>query len=228
MSDKDQALVSVIIPVFNGARFLGAAIDSVLAQAHEPIEVIVVDDGSTDGSAGIAEAYGAPVRCQRQENAGAGSARNRGVETARGQYLAFLDADDLWTAGKLSLQLARLQADPGLDGVFGLVDHFVEPGAERFEAAVQDGAAGQVPGTLLIRRDSFLRAGLLDPELRIGEFIEWYGRATEAGLRFETLPEVVLRRRIHGDNTTIQLAGDRTGYLRIMREALARRRTRTD
>jgi glycosyltransferase involved in cell wall biosynthesis len=221
-------LVSVIIPVFNGERFLGAAIDSVLAQAQMPIEIIVVDDGSTDDSAAVAEAYGAPVRCLRQPNAGPGSARNRAMEAARGEYLAFLDADDLWTEDKLALQLARLQADTSLDGVFGLVDHFIEPGAERFEAAVQAGATGPVPGTLLIRRDSFRRVGRFELELRVGEFIEWYGRAIEAGLRFETLQQVVLLRRIHGENTTIRLAGDRSAYLRIMREALNRRRTRTD
>ena len=103
--------VSVVIPVYNAARFLADAIRSVQAQRHPRIEIIVVDDGSTDGSGEVARSF-AGVRCLRQANGGIAAARNAGVHEARGNLLAFLDADDLWTPGKLALQLDVLRADP--------------------------------------------------------------------------------------------------------------------
>ena len=92
----EGAGVSVIIPVYNGNRHLAAAVDSVLDQTVSPLEVIVVDDGSTDGTPRVAAAYGDAVVYLRQDNGGTGAARNRGVEHSSGQLLAFLDADDLW------------------------------------------------------------------------------------------------------------------------------------
>ena len=104
-------LVSVMIGVYNAAPYLGEAIESTLSQDYEPIELIVVDDGSTDGSADVALSF-PHVRVVRQQNGGNGAARNRAVEEATGELYAFLDADDRFTAGKLSLQKAALDAIP--------------------------------------------------------------------------------------------------------------------
>ena len=93
--------VTVIIPCYNGAAYLREAIDSALDQTHPPLEVIVIDDGSTDDSAAIAESYGPPVCVIRQENQGESVARNRGIDEAKGDWVAFLDADDLWKPTKL-------------------------------------------------------------------------------------------------------------------------------
>ena len=95
-------LISCIVPVFNGERYLAEALDSILAQTWRPLEVIVVDDGSTDGTAHIAAGYGAEVSYIHQANAGPAAARNRGLDAARGEFIAFLDADDLWHKDKLS------------------------------------------------------------------------------------------------------------------------------
>ncbi len=106
------ALTACIVPCFNGERFLGAAIDSVLAQDHRPIEIVVVDDGSTDHSLAVAEAYGDPVRLIRAEHGGIAAARNTGILASHGEYLGFLDADDLYLPGKISAQVAVLEARP--------------------------------------------------------------------------------------------------------------------
>ena len=105
--------VSVVIPCYNGAQFLRETLESALAQTHPPLEVIVIDDGSTDDSAVIAESFGEPIRVIRQENQGESVARNRGIDEAKGEWIAFLDADDLWDKRKLELQLMHLQECAG-------------------------------------------------------------------------------------------------------------------
>ena len=133
------ALITVIIGAYNAERYLAEAIDSVLAQTHPRLELIVVDDGSTDGTGDVAEAYGDPVRCIRQENGGMAAARNRAVPEARGDYLAFLDADDRFPPDKLAGQLAVFEADPDLDVVYGHVTEFLSPDL--------DETARALPGT---------------------------------------------------------------------------------
>ncbi len=105
--------VSVVIPCYNAAPFLRETLDSALNQTHPPMEVIVVDDGSTDNSAAIAESYGSPVRVIRQKNQGESVARNRGIDEAKGDWIAFLDADDIWMQDKLELQIERATSMPG-------------------------------------------------------------------------------------------------------------------
>lgn len=107
-----MALVSVVIPAFDAERTLAATVDSVLAQTLDDIEVLVVDDGSKDATAAVAGAFGDPVRCIFTSNGGVSRARNVGIETAQGRYVAFLDADDLWEADKLQRQVEGLEADP--------------------------------------------------------------------------------------------------------------------
>jgi glycosyltransferase involved in cell wall biosynthesis len=105
-------LVSVIIPAYNCGRFVADAIESVLAQGRADIEVLVVDDGSTDDTAEVVARYGDAVTLIRQRNAGAAVARNTGIRVARGRYIAFLDADDVWLPGKIEAQLAHLERHP--------------------------------------------------------------------------------------------------------------------
>ncbi|HKV36457.1 MAG TPA: glycosyltransferase family A protein, partial [Pyrinomonadaceae bacterium] len=114
-----EHLVSVIIPVFNGERFLREAVQSVLDQGDSSVEIIVVDDGSTDGTETVARSL--PVRYLHQTNQGPAAARNRGIEHAQGSLLAFADADDLWPVNKLELQLPCLLRDPKIDIVLGRI-----------------------------------------------------------------------------------------------------------
>jgi glycosyltransferase involved in cell wall biosynthesis len=183
------------------------------------VEILVVDDGSTDRTAEKVREFGPRVRLLRQDHAGVGAARNLGLAHSTGRCIAFLDADDIWPATKLSRQMEILQEDPTCDLLFGHVQHFRETGGDSGGPA-----PGYLPGTMLARRDVFDKTGPLTTDLKVGEFIDWYARATEAGLRSRLEPEVWVRRRIHGTNLTArepQAGGD---YLRVVKAAMDRRR----
>ena len=220
----DADLVSVIIPVYNGESYLSEAVESVYAQTVRPLEVIVIDDGSTDGSAAVARSF-EDVRFYRQPNRGAAAARNRGAVLAHGRFLAFLDADDVWTPQKLRIQMAALLEKPELDMVFGRVEQFSSPelGDARRFARVDRSMKGLHVGALLIRRASFHRVGLFHADLTAGEFIDWYAKAMDLGLKQIVLPEVVMKRRLHANNLMQRHANAPADYLRILRSVVKRR-----
>src|SRR5262249_3984793 len=120
-------LISCIVPVFNGECYLRETLESILAQTYQPLELIVVDDGSTDGTAAVAAGYGARIRYLWQAHAGALAARNRGLSAAQGEFIAFLDADDLWHHNKLARQIARLRERPAIDLCFTAFQNFWMP-----------------------------------------------------------------------------------------------------
>jgi glycosyltransferase involved in cell wall biosynthesis len=224
--------MSVMIGAYDAAPYLGEAIESVLAQDYEPIELIVVDDGSTDGTAEVARSF-PQVKVIQQENGGNGAARNRAVENASGELYAFLDADDRFTLGKLRLQKGALDADPGLDMVFGHVREFLSPELdEETRASLRPPAAEPMPWTapnlMLIRRESFQRVGPFTTAVRVGVTVDWFARAAEAGLRYAILPEVVLERRLHTQNNGLRESASRSQYLQVIRQAMERRRAAAD
>jgi len=217
-----------VIGVYNAEAYLAEAVDSVLMQDYRPLELIVVDDGSTDGSGEVAQRY-EEVRLIQQANAGNGSARNTGLRAATGEFLAFLDADDRFTPGKLSLQMRALDEDPDLDMVFGHVQEFVSPELdEETRATIRPPAATPMPWTapnlMLIRRASFDRVGLFSTAVRVGVTVDWFARADEAGLRHRILPQTVLERRLHTQNNGLRERDSRSQYLQVLKAALDRRR----
>jgi glycosyltransferase involved in cell wall biosynthesis len=228
--EQNNHLVSVIIPVYNGGRYLGEAIESVLSQTGFPLEIIVVDDGSTDDTASIAQNFGASIRYHYQINGGAGAARNQGVVLARGNFLAFLDADDLWMVDKLKRQWAAFEADHDLELAFGHIQQFYSPELTREEkdrlSIPVEIMPGNHAGTMLIKKETFLRVGLFKPDLRVGEFIDWYARATELNIKSIMLTDVVMKRRIHKTNMGILHRDQRSGYVHALKAALDRRRSR--
>jgi glycosyltransferase involved in cell wall biosynthesis len=217
--------VSVIIPVYDGERYLDGAIQSVLAQTLPPAEILIVDDGSTDGSGRSAQSFGPPVRVLIQANLGPAAARNLGISHATGDLLAFLDGDDLWAPDKLARQAQVLQNDPTCDAVLGRVENFISPELDEAQRQALARSAAQTgafhAGALLIRWGAFRRVGDFDTRWRHGEFIEWWGRALRLGLRYTILPELVLRRRLHADNLTRREPDGRRAYLSMLREQLA-------
>jgi glycosyltransferase involved in cell wall biosynthesis len=210
--------IDVVVPAFNAARYLDEALASVLSQDRAAHRIIVVDDGSTDGTADVAAKFGAPVEITRRRNGGAAAARNAGIVRSEAAFLAFLDADDRWIAHKLSRQAAALDSDPAIDFVLSLVRAFASPElpeAERAALEVQQPRPfeGWVAGSMLIRRASFDRVGPFVEDLRVGEAVDWFSRARRAGLNHLIVPEVLLERRLHRHNTTRLQAADRRGYL---------------
>lgn len=181
-------LVSAILPVFNGAQYVRQAIETILNQTYRPVETIVVDDGSTDETAKVLEQFGPRIRRATQAHSGQSAARNRGVDLATGRYLAFLDADDLWPVEKLAAQAAILEADPECDLLFGHAEQFRQDGGGPSGAM-----PGHVPGTLMIRRETWSRVGPLRTDVKVGEFMDWMLRARQQGLRERMDARVWLR-----------------------------------
>ncbi len=223
-------LVSCIIPVYNGARFLAEAIGSIQAQTHQRIEIIVVDDGSTDGTAEVATGFGEGVRYLWQENSGPVVARNRGIEASQGEYLAFLDSDDLWVPTRLEKQLTTLFDNPGTDVSVCLIQNFFMPGCEpRTDLERNHPKNGPVPGYLsggmLLGQVVFDRVGPFDPSLEHGDGAEWFLRARQCGVRDILVDEVLVRRRIHDRNMSrTEAAASRDEFLRLIKRSLDQRR----
>jgi glycosyltransferase involved in cell wall biosynthesis len=221
-------LITVIIGAFDAERYLGEAIESVLAQTYRNLELIVVDDGSTDRTGEIAASYGDPVRCIRQENGGMAASRNRAIPEARGDYLAFLDADDRFPPDKLERQLAVFEADPELDIVYGHVTEFLSPDLDEDALALLRAPEHDVPwptpNLMLVKRESFLRVGLFSSDLKVGIGVDWHARANELGLRSAVPPILALERRLHAENNGIRQREAKPQYLHVLKAALDRRR----
>jgi len=218
-------LVSVIIPTYDRAGFVGDALASVVAQAYDPLEVIVVDDGSTDGTADVVAACERPVRWIQQEHRGVSAARNRGLAEARGELIAFLDSDDVWTEGSLRHRVAFLTDHPEAAAVHGKtrVRNLTAGTTLRRYA---DGEAVQHPcfGSMLVRRSAFAAVGMIDETFAHSEDVDWLCRAKEKGIVIIQTDHVVLEYRIHGGNMTSEVAENRAFLFRALKQSLDRRR----
>jgi glycosyltransferase involved in cell wall biosynthesis len=227
--------LSVVIPAYNAAPYLGEALESVLAEtaslgAARPAEIIVIDDASRDRTAEIAAAYAGPgVRLiSNPAQTGAGGARNNGVAAAGGAYLAFLDADDLWTKGRLARLFAALDGAGAAGIAFGHTRQFACP---RMDPALRgklrvppDPMPAYCAGGMLLRRADFTSVGRFAEGFAVGEFIDWFARAKEKGLQPVLIDDVVLERRIHGANQSVLQRQSYTDYAQVLKRALDRRR----
>ncbi len=227
---KENSFISVIIPVYNAERYLSEAIESVLVQEVKPLEIIVVDDGSTDKSAEIIKRFKGDVYYQSQENKGAASARNLGVDLTKGSLLAFLDADDLWVSDKLELQIKALEEDSGLEMVFGNVEQFISPELDDEHRKRLRTDLGKMPGyhvgTMLVKKSSFQQIGPFNENLELAEFVDWFIRAKEMKVHYKMLPDVVMMRRIHTTNQGLYKQQHRKAYTSVLKAALDRRRAK--
>jgi glycosyltransferase involved in cell wall biosynthesis len=225
---ENAVRVSVVIPVHNGAAHLAEALNSVTTQTVQPLEIIVVDDGSTDDSIRIAGSFGQRVRCLEQPNRGAASARNLGMQYSAGECIAFLDSDDIWEGDKLERQLHALHESNGAALVFGGIEHFHSPELSPEERAALYCPAGISPGllpsTILFRRTILNRVGEFDTRYRVGEFIDWYQRILDAGLTACGVAERVAWRRIHRGNLGLRDKSASVDFVKIVKARLDRQR----
>ena len=221
-------LVSIVIPVYNRESFLAEAIESALAQGDIRSEILIVDDGSTDGTAEVARRYSERVTFLRQENAGPPAARNRGVREARGEYLTFLDSDDLWPPERSRVLLERLVANPTALGAMGHLQYIpVEVSrSERFAAARREAepVLNYNLSASLFRAESFRAVGMFDESMEYSDDWDWFVRARDKGMRIEILPEVTLINRRHGGNLSNQRETGNHYTLLMVKKALDRRR----
>lgn len=227
-AEHHAPLVSVIIPIYNGAAFLEATLNSVLQQTYRPIEIVVVDDGSTDKSAAIVRSY-PEVRYLYQPNSGNATARNRGVAASHGELIAFLDQDDLWMPDKLQTQVDYLLAHPHVPYVLAHITISLETPGEwprwmRPETFEND-PVGYLPSTLMVRRTIFEQIGPFDPRYPHGSDSDWFFRARDAGVIGVTPPQTLVQRRIHADNLSHQTSAVTDEMMQIIRSSIRRRST---
>ena len=217
--------ISVIVPLFNQEDYVGEALESILAQEYPNLEIIVIDDGSSDNSFRVAAEYES-VMVLSQKNRGPSAARNRGIQTSKGELVAFLDADDLWPSRKISIQLKPLIEDSRIDGSLGLIRKLkkVKDGAYSFCLDTESFYGVQL-GSALFRRDVFRKVGLFDEKLTYSEDHDWFLRARENGLNIVTVDGEGLYYRVHEENMTRSSAAEKDfGLVRVLKRSLDRRR----
>jgi glycosyltransferase involved in cell wall biosynthesis len=228
MTVYDDTLVSVIIPTFNCERYLAAALDSVTAQDYRPLEIIIVDDGSTDGTAAIAKDFFRSTRLpghyHYQHNQGQAAARNHGLGLANGAWVAFLDADDLWLSGKTMRQLQIFAEYPHAAVVWGSAIAFAgdAPPASASEPSVVSPL--WLLQSMLLRRQIFELTGPFDARLRMGEDVDWLLRAMEQGANCVIHEDLVVYYRRHGMNLTNDTNLTRQNFYAMLKRSLDRRR----
>ncbi|MDP1574641.1 MAG: glycosyltransferase family A protein [Coxiellaceae bacterium] len=221
--------ISIVITVWNGENYLSEAIESVINQTYDNIEIIVVNDGSTDNTPNIIQKYSDKIISFSQENKGLGAARNAGAQLAKGEYIAFLDHDDFFERDKLSVQMHAMATQHNDPLIFMHLKQFICNKLTPVEASKvmvnESVLPGKIAGTLLLSKKRFLEIGLFEEKKQLGEFLEWYLRAVLKNIPVLLLNNLGLYRRIHNTNMGRQYQHARVDYLRILKADLDAKRS---
>ena len=219
--------VSVIMAVKNGERFFNEAIESVLAQDYQPFEIIVIDGRSTDSTANIAKSYPS-IRYILQSGKGISDAYNIGIKAAKGEMIAFLSHDDIWSPNKLSVQLDYFVEYPEIQFVVAKVKYFLQEGHSvppKFKVEFFDGIHTAIcMETLAVRKRLFNVIGNFDVGYETSEDIDWFARAIDSGIPMAVVPEVLLFKRVHDQNLSLVFSGNNRLILKAMRQSIKRKR----
>ncbi len=211
--------VSVIVVVRNGARFLAQALDSIFRQTCPPDQVIVVDGQSDDGTDCIARSW-PDVLYVEQEMLGLARARNLGLQHAHGEFIAFLDHDDLWMPDKLCIQIGFMRGHPEIAYTTTCFEWFVDlehkTTIDPQDHRLSTPQTAPTPSALVARRTAFAQNGLFDQELTIACDSEWFARARRRGIANKTIPHILLRKRLHDANLSAHAARYRSEWLRVL------------
>jgi len=198
--------VSVLIPAYNSGKYIGEAIKSVCEQTYRDYEIIVVDDGSKDNTAQVVKGF-TDVKYIWQENAGVSAARNSLLQFASGEFIAFLDADDMWTAEKLEVQVSYLDEHPECSIVFSQAENFIDRGVKEVSEAqrkLTGAKLDRIIPSALMRKSVVDLIGGFDVDYPYGEDTHWLYRAAVLGVDTSScIPEVMYLRRIHSDNISL-------------------------
>jgi glycosyltransferase involved in cell wall biosynthesis len=233
----DPKLISVIVPVYNGAKYLAQAVSSVRSIDYSSLEIILVDDASTDESLKIAHSLAAESPhihvLQHQTNQGPAAARNSALQVARGDIIAFLDVDDEWPEGSFTLRLECLLNNPSIDIALGKVQCLREvptAGDDSFtvQRELSDQFVSFIIGAAFYRRGVFDKIGVYDPQLRYGEDTDWFMRAREAGIGLLVLPQTTLYYRLHAGGMTNGKSVNELNIVEVLKRSLDRRRQTTN
>ena len=226
-TDKTLARVSVVMAVKNGERFIGEALDSVMAQQRPAHEIVLVDGRSTDATRQIARRYPG-VRIIEQPGTGVANAYNAGIESAVGDIVAFLSHDDIWPVDKLALQVDALLDDPDLGYVTALATFFLEAGSEApygFRGELLQGAhVAHIMETLVAWRETFSSVGAFDESLSTAEDVDWFARAKDKGIATAVVPHPLLKKRIHGGNISLDVDSNNRNLMQTIRQSVLRKR----
>lgn len=227
-----RPLVSCVVTAWNDELYIAEALQSILQQEYDPFEVIVVDDGSTDGTERQIARFGDRVQYIFQENSGCSGARNTGIRASQGELVAFLDADDLWVQGKLDRQVSEFQQRTELDVCFTFAQNFwideLREEARRFEGhRIARPLPAYAASTMMTRISTFDTYGWFDVEQDFGQTVEWVLRVKSGGAVVDHISDVLTRRRIHTSNRSRDQDGRaREDVLHILKSHLDRQRTR--
>lgn len=220
-SSESFPLVSVIVPVYNGQKFLDASLNSITSQTYPNLETIIVDDGSTDNSLEIAENWPGQKTIIKQKNGDVAAARNAGVRASKGEFIAFLDQDDIWESEKIEQQMACFLKSPDLDLVFtDLIKFF--PEGKKHHASDKHKIASSLnsenlfkklviknvlmPSAVMVKKSSFEKAGGFDESFKTCGDYELWLRMASKGMNFYYLPKPLTLYRYHGGNTSKKTA----------------------
>lgn len=222
-----QPLVSVVVAVRNGERFLAQALASILEGAYRPVEILVVDGNSTDSTLEIARSFG-HVRCLQQMGQGIAAAYNTGIEASTGTFVAFLSHDDHWTPDKLETQIEFMTRHPEVEYTIGRAKFFLEPGHEiprgfRRELLEGDHVA-PIMETLVARRPLFERLGKFDTRLSIANDVDWFTRASDMKIPTAVMPQVLLHKRVHDANLSMNVETNNRDLLKLLKASIDRKR----
>jgi len=224
--ENSNQLVSIIIPVFNAEDYIARAIQSGLDQTYSPVEILVVDDGSTDGTAGIVKSF-KEVKYFYQSNQGCASARNLGLKHSKGDFIAFIDADDAAPENKLEIQVGVLKKNKSTDIVICHLENRIEQESELSEYAINHFINREKISymSMVVRRDVFNKVGIFDNKHKIASDFDWITRAKQNGLTVEIIPDILQYRYIHKNNISLRPdAGSNARRLKMIKEALDKKR----
>ena len=220
------------MPVYNTEKYVREALDSIFSQTYKNFEVVCIDDGSVDNSVSILESFGNKIKLLKNEsNLGTSVSRNKGIQIAQGEFLAFLDADDIWEINKLEIQMMEFNNNPDLEVSFTYMKCFISSelseDVKRKRYCPPNSAPCHIPSSAVIKRTSFEKVGYFDTRFKNIEFVDWINKAKEIGLKIETLNDILVFRRIHETNVGVMdRDNSRSDYFKIIKESLNKKKNK--